>query len=134
LALPADYAKVGHSLEHSFARAPGRAPVGVQSPGELGTLVFYCHCEILDQFSDPGRALPFLKRQIRRAGPIMRTVYKLNYHNLDRDTKPAPAYFHLVWEPGWVTKRPGVWNVYAPAPGRGHFTLYPINPAIPQPS
>lgn len=120
-AMPADYARVGSDM---------RALVGdaaVESPGELGALAFYCHCEIVDQFSDPGRALPFIERQLQSASGIRRVALEFNYRNLPRDTPPAPATYHLVWEPGWVQEQPGVWDVYSPASLRGHLTLYPIS-------
>lgn len=116
---PADYARVGREMR------PLLGGSAVESPGELGALTYYCRCEVLDQFSDPGRALPFVQAQIRAAGPAQRWLLELNYDRLDRSARPVPARYRLVWEPGWVTERQGVWNVSSPASGRGHLTLYP---------
>ncbi|MGH3439632.1 MAG: hypothetical protein ACRDRN_24660 [Sciscionella sp.] len=117
---PADYARVGEQMRPMLAGA------AVESPGELGTLVFYCHCEVTDQFSDPGRALPFIEAQTRAAAPTLRWALALNYHRLDRCVRPVPVRYHLVWGPGWVRQRPGVWDVSSPASGKGHLTLYPV--------
>jgi hypothetical protein len=123
-AKPADYARVGSDLgRHGITK--------VQSPGELGTLVYYCHCQILDQFSDPGLSLLFVKKQVATAGPVMRRLYRWNYDNLDTDRKPVTPNTHLVWAPRWVAgadRRPHVWNVCAPAPGKGHYFLGPTQP------
>lgn len=114
---PDDYARVGRQLPPLLAGA------AVESPGELGTLIYHCRCAVTDQFSDPGRALPFVEAQIRSAGPVARSLLELNYRRLDRGVGPVPAKYRLDWAPGWVAERPGVWNVSSPASGRGHLTL-----------
>jgi hypothetical protein len=123
-AKPADYARVGTDLrQHGITK--------VQSPGELGTLVYYCHCQILDQFSDPGLALLFVKKQVTTASPVVRRLYRWNYHNLDVDQRPVNPKTHLIWAPSWVAgadRKSHVWNVCAPAPGRGHYFLGPTQP------
>jgi hypothetical protein len=123
-AKPADYARVGTDLgRHGRTR--------IQSPGELGTLVYYCHCQILDQFSDPGLALLFVNKQVATAGVLMQRLYRWNYHNLDTDRRPVRPHTHLVWAPRWVAgagRKPHVWNVCAPAPGKGHYFLGPTQP------
>jgi hypothetical protein len=118
-ARPGDYARVGAELPRLLN---GEA---VRSPGELGTLVFYCHCTVVDQFSDPGRALPLIRAQLAAAPPGLRWLLELNYRHLDRGREPVPARFRLAWAPGWVPPARGVWNVASPASGRGHLTLFP---------
>jgi len=118
---PAQYAAVGRAL---------RSRVGdktVASPGEIGTLAFYCHCKIIDLFSDERFAVPLINERIRKAGPIMKWLLQLNYRNLNRRTGPYPLDYYLTWDPGWVstTGDPNVWNVWAPHRGFGHFTLHP---------
>lgn len=118
-AKPADYARVAEQMR------PILHGSAVDGPGELGTLVYYCHCQVLDQFSDPGRTLPYIRAEIDRSGPVARKLLRLNYDNLDRGVRPEPARYHLVWNPGWVPAHPGTWNVSSPASGHGHLTLEP---------
>jgi hypothetical protein len=121
LVRPSDYARVGTDLRQEGVTK-------VQSPSELGTLVYYCHCQILDQFSDPGLALLYIKKQVATASPFMQRVYRWNYHNLDADQRHVRANTHLIWKRGWAPLAPDVWDVYSPAPGKGHFYLGPIQP------
>jgi hypothetical protein len=119
-AMPAQYARIGKEISEVSRHE------GVESPGELGTLVYFCHCAILDQFSDRGRTMPYIDAQINNASPLTRWIWELNYLHLDRSVRPTPAKYHLVWEPKWVVERPGVWNVDSPGIGPGHMTLYPV--------
>jgi hypothetical protein len=118
-ARPDDYARVGAQLPRLLNGA------AVRSPDELGTLVFYCHCAVVDQFSDPGRALPLIRAQLAAAPPGLRWLLELNYRHLDQTRRAVPARFRLAWAPGWVPPARGVWNVASPASGRGHLSLLP---------
>lgn len=60
----------------------------VQSPGEIGTLAFYCECRVVDQFADRGQFTPLLDKRLAAAGPLTRQLLEWNYHRFDR---PAPA-------------------------------------------
>lgn len=121
LAMPADYARVGREMGQLVGNDE------VISPGEIGTLAYYCHCAIVDQFSDPGRSLIFVRKQLHSADGVRGWLLRLNYRNMPRDTQPAEAEYRLVWRHGWVdADKPGVWNVYSPAPGKGHFILKPL--------
>jgi len=57
---------------------------GVMAPQEIGTLAYYCDCEMLDKFSDRGRVIPLIDAQIQQSGPIARALLKVNYLWLDR--------------------------------------------------
>ncbi|MDN5920525.1 MAG: DUF2029 domain-containing protein, partial [Pseudonocardia sp.] len=60
----------------------------VQSPGEIGTLAYYCDCRVVDQFADRGQFTPLLDKRLATAGPVTRQLLEWNYHRFDR---PAPA-------------------------------------------
>ncbi|MFP5021082.1 hypothetical protein [Pseudonocardia phyllosphaerae] len=78
-ATPAQYAVLA-------ARLPRRATV--LSPGEIGTLAWYCDCRVVDQFADRGRLVPLLDRKLASSGPVGRALLELNYARFDR---PAAA-------------------------------------------
>lgn len=126
-ALPADYMRVGHDLKARIGDG------GVLSPGELGTLVYACDCNVLDQFSDRGQSIKFLRAQVDKANPVVRALYRFNYRNLDWQTKPRPAQWRLVWQRGWVPPAKDVWNVNSPGIGQGRFVLLPISAPVPPP-
>jgi hypothetical protein len=69
----------------------------VVSPSEVGTLAYFCNCEIVDFISDPGRTEQDIARHAQQTGPLMRQLLKLNYlHHVP--ASPKPAEFELVWE------------------------------------
>jgi hypothetical protein len=71
----------------------------VVSPEEVGTLAYFCDCEIVDFISDPGRIEQYIARHVQQSGPLMGRLLKLNYmHHVP--ALPKPAEFELVWEKG----------------------------------
>jgi hypothetical protein len=84
-----DYARVA-----SEAKIPPDSVVG--SPGEIGTLAYFCHCDIVDWMSDRGRSWSFLEERERVAGPVMRTLLRWNYQNLPI-TQPAHVDYLLAF-------------------------------------
>lgn len=69
----------------------------VVSPSEVGTLAYFCDCEIVDFISDPGRTEQDIARHAQQSGPLVRQLLKLNYlHHVP--ASPKPAEFELVWE------------------------------------
>ena len=80
-----------------------RLPAGttVLSPGEIGTLAWFCECRVVDQFADRGRFTPLLEERLATAGPVTRTLLEANYARFERpgavpldlriDTRLAPA-------------------------------------------
>ncbi|HET6499437.1 MAG TPA: hypothetical protein VFG87_01630 [Amycolatopsis sp.] len=111
-AAASDYARVGQEL----AARVGAAPVG--SPGEIGTLAYFCDCAIVDGFSDRGLLGRQIDERIADADPIMAALLRLNYARFDRSTPPIKLVYQLTYAPG-----PGTWTVYSAAKGVGHFTL-----------
>lgn len=112
----ADYARVGRELSARI----GDAPVG--APGEIGTIAYFCDCAIIDGFSDRGLLGPEIDKRIAEAGPVARTLLKLNYARFDRFRPPVRLAYQLRYAPG-----PGEWTVYSAAKGIGHFTLETVS-------
>ncbi len=91
---------------------PGRTVI---SPSEVGTLAYFCNCEIVDFISDRGRTEQDIDRHLQQAGPVMRQLLTLNYIHR-APASPKPAEFALVWNaqcvnstaewqtPHWSTK------------------------------
>ena len=115
-ATPRDYARVGRELGERVG------PETVISPGEIGTLAYFCQCSIVDAFADRGRVVPLIEERIAAAGPVMAAILKVNYLRLDRDEPARPAAYRLIWEPGPATQ-PEEWQTWSPSAGVGHFRL-----------
>jgi hypothetical protein len=111
-----DYARVGTALGQRLDGA------SVASPGEIGTLAYYCQCAILDVFSDRGEAVSLVQQRIATANPLMSLALRVNYHWLDRSAGPRKADYRLQYASGPATG-PDSWQVSSAAKGVGHFTL-----------
>ncbi|MEU8639474.1 hypothetical protein AB0C38_45405 [Amycolatopsis sp. NPDC048633] len=111
-----DYARVGTELG---ARLDGAS---VASPGEIGTLAYYCECAIIDEFSDRGHAKELVEKRIATANPLMSLALRVNYHWLDRSITPRKPDYRLQYATGPATG-PDSWQVQSAAKGVGHFTL-----------
>ncbi|WP_254897331.1 hypothetical protein [Amycolatopsis sp. Hca4] len=111
-----DYARVGTALG---ARLDGAS---VASPGEIGTLAYFCECAIIDEFSDRGHAKELIERRIATANPLMSLALRVNYHWLDRSITPREPDYRLNYGSGPATG-PDSWPVQSAARGAGHFTL-----------
>lgn len=85
------YQRMAESIS---AEKPGATVV---SPAEVGTLAYFCECQIVDDLSDPGRTAKYISEQLDQAGPLTRTLLSLNY--LHRaPAEPIPAEYHMEWE------------------------------------
>jgi hypothetical protein len=115
-ATAAQYARIGRSLR---ARVGDQA---VKSPGEIGTLAFFCQCAIVDHYSDRGWVIPEVEKRIAQAGPVARFLLRLNYRHLDRDLLPRPPEYTLVWARGH-SDDPDTWEVSSSETGPGHLRL-----------
>jgi hypothetical protein len=106
------------------AAAAGNGAVG--SPGEIGALAFYCDCRIVDLFSDRGDAANWIEERMRRAGPLMRWLLAVNYHNLDR--RPAiHRTSQLSFDPAGHSLGPGSWPISSPVHGAHALVLRKIS-------
>ncbi len=121
-ATPKDYERVGRELGQQVG------PATVISPGEIGTLAYYCQCSIVDAFADQGSAVPLIDKRIATANPVVRELLQLNYLRLDRKERPRPAEYQLVWKPGPAFQPGGGWQTWSPATGVGHFQLVLVLP------
>ena len=98
----------------------------VESPGEIGTLVHYCDCSVVDAFSDRGRVIPTVLTREAASGRLGRALIGLNYRNLDRDDPPLPVRWRLVYERGVAPSGPNQWPVNHWAEGPGRMVLLPV--------
>lgn len=114
-AMPWQYERIGKDL-----RGPARAgPIG--SPGEIGTLAYYCECTIVDKFSDRGRVIQLIEQRIDAAGPVEGLLLRLNYAFLPDDIAPIAVRRQLVYVAG--AKPHYRWNTYSPGVGWGRLVL-----------
>ncbi|MCP2255558.1 hypothetical protein LY13_004336 [Prauserella aidingensis] len=114
-----DYARVGTEL----GRRVGDAPV--RSPGEIGTLAYFCECRIVDVFSDRGRIPGLLEERLSESGTIGSALLEANYLWFDRDREPLAPEYRLLYSSG-PGRGPDTWTVHSDARGVGHFTLVRI--------
>ncbi|MGC7100313.1 hypothetical protein ACPZ19_37000 [Amycolatopsis lurida] len=113
-----DYARVGKALGERLGGAT------VSSPGEIGTLAYYCDCKIVDEFSDRGRVVDKVEKRIAEANPITSFALRVNYFFFDRSIKPEPIQYELRYASGPAVG-PDSWTVHSAAKGVGHFSLVP---------
>ncbi|MQA08448.1 MAG: hypothetical protein GEU98_07820 [Pseudonocardiaceae bacterium] len=113
-----EYARVGQALGQ---RLDGST---VASPGEIGTLAYFCECPIVDEFADRGRIVEPVETRIANSNPIGSLVWRANYFWLDRSMKPRPIDYELRYEEGPGSGK-DTWQVESAFKGAGHFTLVP---------
>jgi hypothetical protein len=116
----AEYERVGRELR------PLIGPQAVESPGEIGTIAYYCECGIVDVFSDRGRMIEMIEAREARSGPLARMLIDLNYLHLDRSERPRQAVARLEFRrtgPFIGTHR---WPVTHWAEGPGWMELVPV--------
>jgi hypothetical protein len=119
-ASPAEYERIGTEMRPLV----GTRAVG--SPGEIGTLAYYCECTIVDVFSDRGRAIELIAAREAQSGALGRTLIDLNYRHLDRTETPRATAFRLEFMRGVVPVAPGQWPVRHWAEGPGRMSLLPV--------
>ncbi|HWD05191.1 MAG TPA: hypothetical protein VG674_22365 [Amycolatopsis sp.] len=113
-----DYARVGRELGQRLHGA------SVAGPGEIGTLAYYCDCQILDVFSDRSQVASIVRKRIADGGPLSSLALRINYHWFDRSQPPRPVDYKLLYGKG-PASGPDSWTVYSAAKGIGHFSLVP---------
>ncbi len=114
-ALPQEYLAIGTEIGERVGDAT------VKSHHEIGTVAYACECSVVDEFSDPGRALPLIERRIRNAGPVMRALLKANFARLDRTQRPRRAVYRLVFTRGAPPPGARAWPTTTTA---GPATMY----------
>lgn len=113
-----DYAQIGREVGAIVGDAP------VRSPGEIGTLAYFCDCTIVDEFSDRGliiadRLLP----RLDQSGTLSRLILRANYANLDYGQRPVQPEYRLDWVAGDSGGRAWTWQVEPAGRGVGYFAL-----------
>lgn len=98
-----------------YERIAAQLPRGstIESPGEVGTLAYYCRCWVLDGLADRGSILPSITRKVDAAPGIGGELLRFNYRNLEpvpavpRDmrmttsvVRTGPAPMRTAWGPG----------------------------------
>ena len=117
-----DYARVGVALRKRIGRA------GVASPGEIGTLAYFCDCAIFDEFSDRGRVVEHVEYDLEHGFALKRLALAVNYLWLDRGQAPREPRYQLAYLRGPGAEGRNAWNVTSVAYGAGRFELLPRPP------
>jgi hypothetical protein len=86
--------------------------------GEIGTVAFFCDCDIIDPFTDRSKALEIVREREAKAGPVMRALLAVNYAHLD-EPPPTRIDHQLEYVQG---EGPG-WRTVGPGRGVGHIWL-----------
>jgi hypothetical protein len=118
-ASPAEYERIGRELP------PLVGDAAVESPGEIGTMAYYCGCVIVDAFSDRGRMIDMIEDREARGGLLVRTFIRLNYLHLDRSEEPRPVAFRLQWRENPPFDAIHWWPTRHWAEGPGRMLLLP---------
>jgi hypothetical protein len=113
-ARPGDYERVGRELRETVGEDP------VASHGEIGTIAYYCECQILDVFSSRPETVRLIDHQLADTGPLLRSLLDVNYAWLSRDAKLPRIRWALAYAHG---PRPGTWPVRSRWRGVGHVRL-----------
>ncbi len=113
----AQYQQLGTELA---VAARGRT---VESPGEIGTIAYYCQCAVVDKFSDRGRMIGALGETEARSGRIGGFLLRLDHRHLDRSVAPRPVSERLVYQPHQAPAGPLQWPVSHWADGPGRIVL-----------
>jgi hypothetical protein len=99
----------------------------VESPAEVGTLAYFCDCQVVDFISDPGRTEQFIARREQQAGPLARKLLGLN-HLHRASISPVPAEYQLVWEKA-SPNGAGQWPATYTTSGRARHNRMRLIPA-----
>lgn len=120
-ATPAQYAAVGLGIKPLVSHRP------VRSPGEVGTIAYFCDCEVLDEFSDRGIMVSLLEQRKQNRNTFSRFLFDVNFYFLDHNLKPTPVDYAIVYTkqkpdngPHWPTTGPS-WI------GSGYNVLLPVS-------
>ncbi|HEY0816873.1 MAG TPA: hypothetical protein VGE11_26660 [Pseudonocardia sp.] len=102
-ATPAEYQRMGQDL-HGIVGTHA-----VESPGEIGTLAYYCDCAIVDDFSDRGRVIDAIEASERKSDDLAAALLRLNYDHLNTGQQPRPVAYHLHYESRLPPSGPDQW-------------------------
>jgi hypothetical protein len=113
-ATAAEYQRMGEDLHRIVGTS------AVESPGEIGTLAYYCDCAIVDAFSDRGRVIDAIEARERESDDLAAALLRLNYAHLVLSTRPRPVAYHLRYEAKLPASGPDQWpsDNWVDGPGR----------------
>lgn len=118
-ATAAQYQRMGEDL----GRIVGRG--AVESPGEIGTLAYYCDCAIVDAFSDRGRVIGAIQARERSSGRLTSLLLRANYVRLDVTQLPRAVDYRLRYQPHQAADGPREWPDDHWVDGPGRIVLLP---------
>jgi len=98
----------------------------VSSPGEIGTLAYYCRCDIVDLFADPGTLQPVIDQREAEAGSVMRRLLQLNFARRAAVPAAQPT-LAVIWETG-PAAADAPWPVASNWRGPGALDVVPAAP------
>jgi hypothetical protein len=114
-AYPDEYEIIGTELAAEVGDA------AVQSPGEVGGLIYHCECMLTDRFSERAQILDDIEARTEDSW-----LMRLNYHFLDAgEVQALNARKRLRWQPGPDPSDRG-WNSHGlegTLREQGHFEL-----------
>ncbi|WP_017973216.1 hypothetical protein [Actinopolyspora halophila] len=115
---PSDYARIGGMVGDIVGDGT------VRSPGEIGTLAYFCECAVVDGLADRGYLAPEIRKRIDEAGPVTSSVLRANYRNFT-PTEPREVDYvlHRVMGPG----PDPAWNIDSPWTEPAHLVLEPVD-------
>lgn len=113
-ATPSEYARIGRLVGARIGDAT------VRSPGEIGTLAYYCRCSIVDGFSDRGYLADQLDQRLSQLGPTGRWLLRANYTHFT-PSRPREIDYVLHRVDGYGPDPR--WNIHSPWMGPGHLVL-----------
>ncbi len=67
----------------------------IESPGEVGTLAYYCRCRVLDGLADRGSIAASIRKRADAATGVGGELLRLNYLNLD-PVRPVPRDMRMA--------------------------------------
>ncbi|MCE3550374.1 hypothetical protein LWC33_02730 [Pseudonocardia sp. RS11V-5] len=107
-----------------YRDAAALVPAGavVRSPGEIGTLAYYCDCTVVDGFSDRALITPLIQQRSDRSGRLGRQLLAVNYARLATGPPLDPRLQFVVAQDG-----PGV-SIATPWRSAGVLRVGPIEP------
>jgi hypothetical protein len=114
-ALPEEYRRIGLDVGELVG---DRA---IQSPGEVGSLIYHCRCKLGDRFSERAQLVDDIQARMEDSW-----LMRLNYHFFDPDEpEPMGSRIRLVWRKGPDPSR-RKWDAHGLKGSRrerGHFAL-----------
>ena len=104
--LPSQYRAIGAAVGHTVGGA------GVATPGEVGTIAYYCDCQISDSFSDRALVLPMIE-QARFGDGLAARLWRLNYARAPHHLDPVPTVYQMSTSATPVGHA-AAWPVFSP--------------------